>query len=103
MNFHLQSHEICLITIFVSFLFVIILNTLTFVSFVLLGTHIFMENSSTELQLLLHLSKLIMHKYYLRSKGFKIIKVGLAVDGSLFIYIHLVAKDPIKLNNPTNT
>ena len=40
LNLHLQLHEICFTNVFVSFILVIILNTLTFTSFVLLGTQI---------------------------------------------------------------
>ena len=37
------------------------LITLTFIYFVSLGTHIFVDKPSTELQLPLHISKLIMN------------------------------------------
>ena len=47
---NLQSHVLAL------FLFVIILNTLIFMSFVLLGIHVFADKLSTELQVSLHLS-----------------------------------------------
>ena len=40
LNLHLQLHEICFTNVFVSFILVIILNTLTFTPFVLLGTQI---------------------------------------------------------------
>ena len=53
-NLHLKSDEICFINNFASFLFVIILNTLTFTSFALQGKHIFADKSSTELQPPLH-------------------------------------------------
>ena len=35
--------------------------------------------------------------------GFKPITVGLSIDDSLFKDMHLVAKDPLKLNNAINT
>ena len=57
MNLHLQSHEIGFINVLASFVVVIILNTLTFTSFVLLGTHTFVENSSTALELPLYLPR----------------------------------------------
>ena len=43
--------------ILASFLFVIMLNTLTFMSSALFKTHIFVDKSSAELQLPQHLSK----------------------------------------------
>ena len=57
MTLHLQSHQICFVTVLASFLFFIILNTLTFTSFVFLETNIFGDKT---LQLSLHLTKLIM-------------------------------------------
>ena len=47
--------------IFFSVLYLIILNTLTFISFVLLGSHIIVHKSSTELILSLSLSKRVMN------------------------------------------
>ena len=41
-----------------SCIYVMILNVLTFMSFVLLGTHIFIDKSSAVLQLSIHLSGL---------------------------------------------
>ena len=58
LNLHLQSHEICFIIALASFLFVIKLNALAFMSYVSLGTHIFGDKT---LQLPVHLSKLIMN------------------------------------------
>ena len=56
-NLHLQSHETCFIIVLASFLFVIMLNTLTFMSSALFKTHIFVDKSLAELQLPQHLSK----------------------------------------------
>ena len=61
MNLHLQSHEIVFLNVLASFVLVVRLNNLTFTSFVLLGTHIFEENSSTELELPLHMPRLTMN------------------------------------------
>ena len=47
--------------VLVSFIFVIILNTLTFKLFALFGKHIFQDKSSIESQLSLHLPKLIIN------------------------------------------
>ena len=47
---HLESHKICLTNYFASFALLIILNALTFKSFLSLGTHIFVDKSSTALQ-----------------------------------------------------
>ena len=58
LNLHLQSHEICSAVVLVSFLFVIILNALTFMSFISFGTHIFGDKT---LQISLHLSKPMMN------------------------------------------
>ena len=59
MNLHLQSHEICFVTVFASFLFVIIFNSLTITSFAFFyGTYTFGDKI---LQLPSHLSKLIMN------------------------------------------
>ena len=51
------------------------------------------------MQLLVHLSKLIMNEQYLTSTGFKSIRVGLTIHGSSFKNRHFVAKDSVKLNN----
>ena len=48
------------------------------------------------------LSKLIMNKY-LRSTGFKSIRVALAIHVSSFKDRHVVAKELRKLNNTINT
>ena len=76
-----------------------ILNTLTFMSFVFFRTHILEDNT---LQLQLHLYRLTMNGY-LRSKGFKSIRVGLTMHGSSFKDRHFFAKGLLKLNNTTNT
>ena len=59
LSLHLQSHEICSNIALGSFLLVIILNGLTFMSFVSVGTHIFGEKA---LKITVHLFKLIMNK-----------------------------------------
>ena len=51
LGLHLQSYEICFAIVLVSFLFVAILNALTFMSFVSFRTHIF---GNKILQLLVH-------------------------------------------------
>ena len=61
-----------------SFLFVIILNAFTFMSFVSFRTHVFGVKT---LQLPVYLSKLILN---LSLKGFKSARVGLATDGPSF-------------------
>ena len=76
MNLHLKSHEICFINVLTSFIIVIILNIVTFTYFVLLKT---------------------------LTTGFKSIGLYLIIHDSLFNYTHLVAKDPLKLNNAINT
>ena len=58
LNLHLQSYEIWFVIVLVSFLFVIILNALTFISFHFCGTHIL---GNKKLQLPVHMSKLIMN------------------------------------------
>ena len=60
----MQSHEICFTDVFPSFLFVIILNALRFMSFVLLGTHIFIDESLLKLQLPLNLSTMECKNYW---------------------------------------
>ena len=61
LNLHLQSHEICFIIVLALYILFIILRTLTFTSFVSLGTHSFVDQSSIALQLLLHLSRITMN------------------------------------------
>ena len=63
LNLHLQSHGICFVITLASFLFAIILNALTFMSFFCFvlfcfGTHIFEYKT---VKLAAHLSKLIMN------------------------------------------
>ena len=79
LNLHLQSHAICFVIFLASILFVIILNALTFMSFVSFRTHIFGDKT---LRLLIHLFKLITNRSYLSSTGFKSIRVGLTVHSS---------------------
>ena len=71
--------------------------------FVSFGTIIF---GNKTLQLPVHLSKLIMNEHYLRSTGFKSIRVGLIMHGPLFKnrhFVRLPAKDSLKLNNTIKT
>ena len=56
MNLHLQLHEICSVIALALFSFVIILNALTFMSFVSFGTHIFRDQTFP-----VHFFKLIMN------------------------------------------
>ena len=65
--------------------------------------HIFVDTSLKSLQLPLNVSRLIMNGQQLSSIGFKSIKAGLSIHGSLFNDINSVAKDPLKLNNAINT
>ena len=58
LNFHLQSREICSVIAVTSFLFVIILNTLAFMSFVSFETNIFGDKT---LQRPEHLFKLYIN------------------------------------------
>ena len=58
MSWHLQSLEICFVIILASFLFVIMLNTLTFMFF-FFGRNIFGDK---KLPLSVYLSKLIMNE-----------------------------------------
>ena len=93
LNLHLQSHEMFFIIVLASFLFVIILNTLTFMSFVIFRTHIFGDETLAALQLPLHLSYLFMNGKYLSLTRFKSIRKDLIINGSLFNEIHLLTKD----------
>ena len=99
----MQSHDICFTIVLASFLFFIILSTLTFASFILLGTHIFPDKQSTEIQPPLHLSKLIMNGLYLSSIQFKSTRKCLIIHGLLFNDTHFVAKNQPILNNAINT
>ena len=58
---HLQPHEICFTNVLVWCILVIILKRFTFTSFVLLGTHSFVDKSSAVLQLHVHLFRLIIN------------------------------------------
>ena len=60
-NLHLELHGICFLNGFDSFFFVIILNAFIFTSSVFFGMHILPDGSSIVLELLLHLSKLIIN------------------------------------------
>ena len=60
-EFAFTIHEICFTNVLALYIPVIIIHTLTFTSFVLLGTHIFVYKSSKTLQLSLHLSRLTMN------------------------------------------
>ena len=95
MNLHLQSHAICFVIFLASILFVIILNALTFMSFVSFRTHIFGDKT---LRVLIHLFKLITNRSYLSSTGFKSIRVGLTVHSSEFKNGNFVPKEIVKLN-----
>ena len=55
------------------------------------------------LQLPPHLSKLIVNGSNIISKGFKSMRVGLTMHGSLFEDIHFAAKYILKFNNTINT
>ena len=57
-NLHLQSHDICFVNVFDSFIPVIMLKTLRFKSTVLFGTHTLLEKSFRVLQFQTHLSNL---------------------------------------------
>ena len=57
-NLHLHLHDICLVSVFDSFIPVIMLNTLRFKSSVLFGTHTLLDKSLRALQLPTHLSNL---------------------------------------------
>ena len=57
-NLHLQSHDICFVNVFDSFIYVIMLNTLRFKSSVLFGTHTLLGKSLIVLQLPAPLSTL---------------------------------------------
>ena len=84
------------------FLFHLTLKDSTFTSFFALRTHIFTDKSSAIPQLPLRLSWLIMHGKLLSSTGFKSVRVGSAIHGSLFYDTHLVPKELLKLNNVIN-
>ena len=45
LNLHLQLHEICSLSVFVLFLFAIVLNALKFMSFVSFGTNVFTDKT----------------------------------------------------------
>ena len=80
-------------------------------SFFLLRTYIFLDESLPELQLLLYLSRLTLNEQYLSSTGFKSTRVGLTMHGSPFKDRHFAwletlatrAKELLKLNNTINT
>ena len=57
-NLPLQSHDICLVNVFYSFIPVIMLNTLRFKTSVLFGTHTLLDKSFRVLQLPTHQSNL---------------------------------------------
>ena len=63
----------------------------------------FVDKLSTELQLPLHLSKLITSGQHSSSIGFKSTKIILDFHCLLFYDIQLVAKELLKLKNPLNT
>ena len=96
-------YEIFSVIVLALFLFAIISNALTFMSFAFFGSHVF---GNKRLQLPVHLFKLIMNGYYLSSAGFISIRVGLTMHVSSFKNRHLVwsetlalrAKELIKLN-----
>ena len=81
---------------------VIILNTVTFTSFVSLGTHIFVGKSLIAFQLPLHSPRLIMNGKKLSSVVFKLMKVGLIIHDPLCYDTLLVAKGSLKLNTAIN-
>ena len=88
-------------------MFLVILNALTFMSFIFFRTHTFGDK---RLQLQLHSSKLIINRY-LSSAKFKPITVCLTMDYSSFKGNHFVRLETLatrssnsqKLNNTTNT
>ena len=63
--------------------------------FTILEDIFFVDKSSAELQISLHLFKLITSNLYWSLTGFKSLKVNLVLHCSLFIDMHLVAKDPL--------
>ena len=82
-----------------SSLFVIILNALTFMSFVSFETHIFGDKT---LQLPVYLYKLITNGSFLSSVGFISKRVCQIMHGSSFENRRFVAKDSLKLSNTIN-
>ena len=57
-NLHIQSHDLCFVKIFDSFILVIMLEVLRLKASVLFGTHTLLDKSLRVLQLLMHLCKL---------------------------------------------
>ena len=43
-----------------------------------------------------------MYKNEAQQEGFKSIRVGATIHGSLVKEIYLIAKDPVNINNPIN-
>ena len=79
------------------------INYLLFTCFILFGRHIFVDNSSTSLQLQLHLIRVILKGKYLSSAGFKSKRKGRVMHGSLFKDTHFVAEHLQQLKNSVNT
>ena len=61
-NLHLNSHDICLVNVFDSFIPVIVLKTFRSKSSVLFGTHTLLHKSLRILQLLTHFSNLSVNR-----------------------------------------
>ena len=58
-NLHFNSHDICFVNVFDSFVSVIMLKIFRFKSSVFFGTHALLDRPLRVLQLLTHLSKLM--------------------------------------------
>ena len=82
-TFHLQSHGILFVIVLAYFLFVIIVNALTFMSFASFGTNIFGDKT---LQLPVHLSKITMNGYCLSSKEFQSVMHGSSFNDSRLVW-----------------
>ena len=82
------------------FFFFFFLKNLKFC--ILFGTQILSDISLRVLQLPLHLSKVIIEEEYLCLTGFRLKRKFIDLCCLLFNGIHLVTKDPLKLNHPIN-
>ena len=90
-NSQLHSHEICFLSVFDSFIPLIMLNSFSFTFSILFGTHILPNGSSILLQFPSHLFILMMNGHWWSSSRFRSISVGLTMHWQLIIHQNLIA------------